>query len=142
MISISLFKYPNGRFGTNIINGGLFTQQKPRIVFCVHMFEFYGKKFAYYMECSRVEQCSILSDTSFCIGGERIFTIPFIILYVHKPKPIALGTSPAQMHGECIAGIESYGTGFDSASGSVWTVNFCMKGLELLIGEERKTKQS
>lgn len=83
------------------------------------MFEFYGKKFAYYMECSRVEQCSILSDTSFCIGGERIFTIPFIILYVHKPKPIALGTSPAQMHGECIAGIESYGTGFDSASGSV-----------------------
>ncbi|RVW38477.1 Rhomboid-like protein 15 [Vitis vinifera] len=47
------------------------------------------------------------------------FHNPIHYLYVHKPKPIALGTSPAQMHGECIAGIESYGTGFDSASGSV-----------------------
>ncbi|KAG5560399.1 hypothetical protein RHGRI_003647 [Rhododendron griersonianum] len=43
------------------------------------------------------EQNSVpfFSAASFRIGGEWSATIPFIIFDLHKPKPIALATSPA-----------------------------------------------
>ncbi|URE09050.1 hypothetical protein MUK42_23572 [Musa troglodytarum] len=77
---------------------------------------------------------------SFRIGGELSATIPFIILDLHKLKPIALATSPAYIQGGCIADIGSCETGFDSASGSVQTKTFRTKGSELADRKGEKNK--